>query len=152
MIMTEGGLTEGCASTATTSRSYPTRGHVARQWHVHRARSPAWTHRELPREAKERYGMQLVAAGIARRARGEGEPADGDFAMISICTASTSTPGQTNPFIPQELIERDALYEERGAAQQKSAAAAPPCCRATTTERRVTTLRVQTGGTCEDDG
>ena len=78
--------------------------------------------------------------------------------MISTSTASTLPGKQANSYIPQELIERDALSlcEESEAAQQSQQqprrhAAAEP------TERRISTKRMCGGhstreGTCQDDG
>lgn len=67
------------------------------------------THWEYP-EAVERFGRQLHALGIASELTVRGA-VDGDLVMIDEYDFEF-TPGMTNPYIPQELLERDMLYEE----------------------------------------
>lgn len=73
------------------------------------------THWEYP-EAVERFGRQLQALGIADELTARGGM-DGDLVMIDEYDFDFA-PGMTNPYIPQELLERDALYEEQEAAKQ----------------------------------
>ena len=73
------------------------------------------THWEYP-EAVERFGRQLQALGIADELTGRGAM-DGDLVMIDEYDFDFA-PGMTNPYIPQELLERDALYEEKEKAKQ----------------------------------
>lgn len=68
------------------------------------------THWEYP-EAVERFGRQLKALGIADELSARGA-FDGDLVMIGEYDFDFN-PGLTNPYIPQELLERDALYEEK---------------------------------------
>lgn len=72
------------------------------------------THWEYP-EAVERFGRQLAALGIADELTARGA-AEGDLVMIDEYDFDFA-PGMTNPYIPQELLERDALYEERESAR-----------------------------------
>jgi len=68
------------------------------------------THWEYP-EAVERFGRQLQALGIANELTARGAT-DGDLVMIDEYDFDFA-PGMTNPYIPQELLEKDALYEEK---------------------------------------
>jgi GTP-binding protein len=68
------------------------------------------THWEYP-EAVERFGRLLHAVGIADELTARGA-IDGDLVMIDEYDFDFS-PGMTNMYIPQDLLERDALYEER---------------------------------------
>jgi GTP-binding protein len=68
------------------------------------------THWEYP-EAVERFGRQLKALGIADELSARGA-FDGDLVMIDEYDFEFN-PGLTNPYIPQELLEKDALYEEK---------------------------------------
>lgn len=68
------------------------------------------THWDYP-EAVERFGRQLVALGIAAELQRRGA-VDGDLVMVDKYDFDFS-PGLTNPYIPVELIERDAMYEEK---------------------------------------
>jgi GTP-binding protein len=68
------------------------------------------THWEYP-EAVERFGRQLKALGIADELSARGA-FDGDLVMIGEYDFDFN-PGLTNPYIPQELLERDALFEEK---------------------------------------
>ena len=70
------------------------------------------THWEYP-EAVERFGRQLQALGIADELTARGAM-DGDLVMIDEYDFDFA-PGMTNPYIPQELLERDAYYEEKEA-------------------------------------
>ena len=67
------------------------------------------THWEYP-EAVERFGRQLQALGIADELIARGA-LEGDLVMIDEYDFDFS-PGKTNPYIPQELLEKDAMYEE----------------------------------------
>ena len=68
------------------------------------------THWEYP-EAVERFGRQLKALGIEEELSARGA-FDGDLVMIDEYDFDFN-PGLTNPYIPQELLERDAAYEEK---------------------------------------
>ena len=72
------------------------------------------THWEYP-EAVERFGRQLAALGIADELTARGAQ-DGDLVMIDEYDFDFS-PGMTNPYIPEELLEKDAAYEEKEAAK-----------------------------------
>ena len=63
------------------------------------------THWEYP-EAVERFGWQLVALGIADELQPAGA-VDGDLVMVDEYDFEFA-PGMTNPYIPTDLIERDA--------------------------------------------
>jgi len=65
------------------------------------------THWEYP-EAVERFGRQLQALGIADELTARGA-IDGDLVMIDKYDFDFS-PGMTNPYIPAELLEKDAMY------------------------------------------
>lgn len=67
------------------------------------------THWEYP-EAVERFGRQLQALGIADELIARGA-LEGDLVMIDEYDFDFS-PGKINPYIPEELLERDALFEE----------------------------------------
>ena len=70
------------------------------------------THWEYP-EAVERFGRQLQALGIADELLARGA-VDDDLVMIDEYDFDFS-PGKTNPYIPDELLEMDAFYgEQRG--------------------------------------
>jgi len=73
------------------------------------------THWEYP-EAVERFGRQLQALGISDELTARGGM-DGDLVMIDEYDFDFA-PGMTNPYIPEELLERDALYEEKEQAKQ----------------------------------
>eukprot|EP00980_Cylindrotheca_fusiformis_P030109 scaffold24381_cov230-Cylindrotheca_fusiformis.AAC.1 len=66
------------------------------------------THWEYP-EAVARFGRQLDALGIAQELQVRGAM-DGDLVMVDEFDFSFS-PGMTNPYIPQELLDRDAMFE-----------------------------------------
>ena len=68
------------------------------------------THWEYP-EAVERFGRQLQALGIADELIARGAM-DGDLVMIDQYDFDFS-PGMTNPYIPKDLLEKDALYEDQ---------------------------------------
>ena len=72
------------------------------------------THWEYP-EAVERFGRQLEALGIAEQLKRRGA-VDGDLVMVDQYDFEFS-PGMTNPYIPRELLERDLMFETRGAEQ-----------------------------------
>ena len=67
------------------------------------------THWEYP-EAVERFGRQLEALGIAAELERRGA-VDGDLVMVDEYDFDFA-PGLTNPYIPPELLEQDAMYEE----------------------------------------
>ena len=66
------------------------------------------THWEYP-EAVERFGRQLEALGISAELerRGAGE---GDLVMVDRYDFDFS-PGMTNPYIPTELLEKEAMFD-----------------------------------------
>jgi len=66
------------------------------------------THWEYP-EAVERFGRQLDALGISDELNALGAD-DGDLVMIDEFDFDFN-PGFVNPYIPEDLIERDALYQ-----------------------------------------
>jgi len=75
------------------------------------------THWEYP-EAVERFGRQLEALGIAAELERRGA-VDGDLVMVDEYDFDFA-PGQTNPYIPPELLEEDALYEEDKNGQRRA--------------------------------
>lgn len=66
------------------------------------------THWEYP-EAVSRFGRQLDALGIAKELQVRGA-LDGDLVMVGEYDFEFN-PGLTNPYIPQELLEKDARME-----------------------------------------
>jgi GTP-binding protein len=66
------------------------------------------THWEYP-EAVARFGRQLNALGIAKELESRGAR-DGDLVMVGAYDFEFN-PGLTNPYIPQELLEKDARME-----------------------------------------
>ena len=70
------------------------------------------THWEYP-EAVARFGRQLDALGIARELQMRGAM-DGDLVMVDEYDFEFN-PGLTNPYIPQELLDREAEYESKHA-------------------------------------
>lgn len=66
------------------------------------------THWEYP-EAVARFGRQLDALGIAGELQARGG-VDGDLVMVDEYDFEFN-PGLTNPYLPQELLERDALFD-----------------------------------------
>jgi len=72
------------------------------------------THWEYP-EAVERFGRQLQALGIADELNARGG-VDGDLVMVGTYDFEFS-PGMTNPYIPEELLEKDAYWEEKRARE-----------------------------------
>lgn len=75
------------------------------------------THWEYP-EAVERFGRQLQALGIADELIARGA-LEGDLVMIDEYDFDFS-PGKTNPYIPQELLDKDAMFEEQRAQNGQS--------------------------------
>jgi Obg family GTPase CgtA-like protein len=65
------------------------------------------THWEYP-QAVERFGRQLEALGIAQELTNRGAT-DGDLVMVDEYDFDFA-PGMTNPYIPEDLLEEDALY------------------------------------------
>ena len=72
------------------------------------------THWEYP-EAVARFGRQLDAMGIANELTARGA-VDGDLVMVDKYDFEFN-PGLTNPYIPQELLDRDMLHESGGVKQ-----------------------------------
>jgi len=68
------------------------------------------THWEYP-EAVERFGRQLDALGISAELEARGG-LEGDLVMIGEYDFDFS-PGMTNPYIPQELLDKDIEFEEK---------------------------------------
>jgi len=75
------------------------------------------THWEYP-EAVERFSRQLEALGIAEELTGRGA-FEGDLVMIDEYDFEFS-PGMTNPYIPTELLEMDAMWEEKRAKDEQA--------------------------------
>jgi GTP-binding protein len=75
------------------------------------------THWEYP-EAVERFGRQLQALGIADELIARGA-LEGDLVMIDEYDFDFS-PGKTNPYIPQELLDKDAMFVEQRAQNGQS--------------------------------
>ena len=67
------------------------------------------THWEYP-EAVERFGRQLEALGIAAELQRRGAM-DGDLVMVDEYDFEFA-PGLKNPYIPPELLEKDAAYDD----------------------------------------
>jgi GTP-binding protein len=75
------------------------------------------THWEYP-EAVARFGRQLEALGISKELQRRGAQ-DGDLVMVDEYDFDFA-PGMTNPYIPPELWEKDAVFESsEEAGQQK---------------------------------
>ena len=75
------------------------------------------THWEYP-EAVERFGRQLEALGIAAELERRGG-VDGDLVMVGEYDFDFA-PGLTNPYIPPELLEQDAMYEEDESGERRA--------------------------------
>ena len=75
------------------------------------------THWEYP-EAVERFGRQLEALGIAAELERRGG-VDGDLVMVGEYDFDFA-PGLTNPYIPPELLEQDAMYEEDESGERRT--------------------------------
>ena len=80
------------------------------------------THWEYP-EAVERFGRQLDALGIAGELEARGA-IDGDLVMVDEYDFEFS-PGQTNPYIPAELLEEDAKYYDSDGERRAMLVEAP---------------------------
>lgn len=81
------------------------------QWRVNGAyieQVAKMTHWEYP-EAVERFGRQLMALGIADELTRRGAQ-EGDLVMVDEYDFDFS-PGMTNPYIPQELLDKDYEME-----------------------------------------
>lgn len=74
------------------------------------------THWEYP-EAVERFGRQLKALGIADELTARGAQEE-DLVMVGEYDFDFA-PGMTNIYIPQELLEKDAMHEEERAARRE---------------------------------
>ena len=68
------------------------------------------THWEYP-EAVGRFGRQLDALGIAAELERRGA-VDGDLVMVDEFDFEFA-PGMTNPYIPSDLLQKDAEYAEK---------------------------------------
>jgi GTP-binding protein len=66
------------------------------------------THWEYP-EAVARFGRQLDALGIAKELQARGA-ADGDLVMVDGYDFEFN-PNLTNPYIPQDLLDREAMFD-----------------------------------------
>eukprot|EP00571_Detonula_confervacea_P011380 CAMPEP_0172303304 /NCGR_PEP_ID=MMETSP1058-20130122/4850_1 /TAXON_ID=83371 /ORGANISM="Detonula confervacea, Strain CCMP 353" /LENGTH=656 /DNA_ID=CAMNT_0013014055 /DNA_START=17 /DNA_END=1987 /DNA_ORIENTATION=- len=75
------------------------------------------THWEYP-EAVERFGRQLAALGIADELHARGGM-EGDLIMIDEYDFDFA-PGMTNPYIPEELLEMDAMWDEKRSKDQQA--------------------------------
>ena len=73
------------------------------------------THWEYP-EAVERFGRQLKALGIEEELTGRGA-LENDLVMIDAFDFDFA-PGGGNPYIPEELLEKDVLHEEKRSAEK----------------------------------
>lgn len=80
------------------------------------------THWEYP-EAVERFGRQLDALGIAAQLEQRGALA-GDLIMIDKFDFDFS-PGRTNVYIPPELLEKEAMYDEDPVSEEEELAWRP---------------------------
>lgn len=74
------------------------------------------THWEYP-EAVERFGRQLDALGIAAQLEQRGALA-GDLIMIDKFDFDFA-PGRTNMYIPQDLLEKDAMYGDEPVSEEE---------------------------------
>ena len=74
------------------------------------------THWEYP-EAVERFGRLLQALGIRDELTARGAM-EGDLVMIDEYDFDFS-PAKTNIYIPQELLDKEAKYEERESARRQ---------------------------------
>jgi GTP-binding protein len=90
--------------TIQSDPSYPGQWRVMGKYIEQIARMTHW---EYP-EAVERFGRQLQALGIADELTRRGAQ-DGDLIMIDQFDFDFS-PGMTNPYIPEELLEQDELF------------------------------------------
>ena len=84
--------------------SYPGQWRVSGNYIEQVARMTHW---EYP-EAVQRFGRQMEALGIAAELQQKGAE-EGDLIMIDKYDFEYS-PGLTNPYIPEELLERDELF------------------------------------------
>lgn len=84
--------------------SYPNQWRISGEYIEQVARMTHW---EYP-EAVSRFGRQLDALGIAKELQARGAT-DGDLVMVDEYDFEFN-PGMTNPYIPQDLLERDAKY------------------------------------------
>ncbi|CAJ1945555.1 unnamed protein product [Cylindrotheca closterium] len=66
------------------------------------------THWEYP-EAVARFGRQLDAVGIAKELQARGAQ-DGDLVMVDEYDFEFN-PNLTNPYIPQDLLDREAMFD-----------------------------------------
>lgn len=84
--------------------SYPGQWRVKGEYIEQIARMTHW---EYP-EAVERFGRQMEALGISEELTKRGGE-QGDLIMIDVYDFDFA-PGMKNPYIPPELLERDALF------------------------------------------
>ena len=87
--------------------SYPGQWRITGQYIENVAKMTHW---EYP-EAVARFGRQLDALGIAKELQARGA-VDGDLVMVAAYDFEFS-PGLTNIYIPQELLEKDAMMEAK---------------------------------------
>ena len=87
--------------------SYPGQWRISGEYIENIARMTHW---EYP-EAIARFGRQLEALGIAKELQLRGAM-DGDLVMVDEYDFEFN-PGLTNPYIPQELLEKDSEYEQQ---------------------------------------
>jgi GTP-binding protein len=93
--------------------SYPGQWRITGEYIEQIARMTHW---EYP-EAVERFGRQLGAMGIAEELMRRGAE-DGDLVMVDQYDFDFS-PRQTSPYIPEELMEKDADYLAKKAAKEE---------------------------------
>lgn len=75
------------------------------------------THWEYP-EAVERFGRQLEALGISAELTRRGAQG-GDLVMVDVFDFEF-TPDRTNPYLPSELLEREAAFASLPVVQEES--------------------------------
>jgi Obg family GTPase CgtA-like protein len=80
------------------------------------------THWEYP-QAVARFGRQLGALGIAEELQRRGATA-GDLVMVDSYDFEFS-PQMTNPYLPQELIEKEIAYERGDTGEEEEESGAP---------------------------
>jgi GTPase len=85
--------------------SYPGQWRITGEYIENTAKMTHW---EYP-EAVARFGRQLEALGIAKELQSRGAM-DGDLVMVGKYDFEFN-PGMSNPYIPQELLEKDARME-----------------------------------------
>jgi len=94
--------------------SYPGQWRVAGEYIENIAKMTHW---EYP-EAVARFGRQLEALGIAKELERRGA-VDGDLVMVGEYDFDFNS-RLTNLYIPQELLEKEALYEKQAKGENGS--------------------------------